>query len=102
MQNTLDTFIDVSLDGQSLSGKSTHSKISPQRSTTLSKNRKMATKPTSRSARYASRAVVVDDQPVSNVVQMKRNYKRVEILPRNTAQETYVEALLDKRMVKHC
>ncbi len=64
----------------------------------MSKNRKMATKPTSRSARYAARAVVVDEQP-SNVVQMKRNYKRVEILPRNTAQETYVEALLDKRMV---
>lgn len=28
-----------------------------------------------------------------------RNYKRVEMLPRNTAQETYVDALLDKRMV---
>ncbi len=28
-----------------------------------------------------------------------RHYKRAELLPRNTAQETYVEALLEKRMV---
>jgi phosphate starvation-inducible PhoH-like protein len=28
-----------------------------------------------------------------------RNYKRIDILPRNTAQETYVEALMEKRMV---
>jgi len=28
-----------------------------------------------------------------------RNYKRVEMLPRNTAQESYIEALLEKRMV---
>lgn len=28
-----------------------------------------------------------------------RNFKKVELLPRNTAQETYVEALLEKRMV---
>ena len=39
-------------------------------------------------------------QQVDNVVKLgNRNYKRVELLPRNTAQETYVEALLDKRMV---
>jgi phosphate starvation-inducible PhoH-like protein len=28
-----------------------------------------------------------------------RHHKKVELLPRNTAQETYVEALLEKRMV---
>lgn len=43
------------------------------------------------------------NQPVveqSNIVKLgNRNYKRVELLPRNTAQETYVEALLTKRMV---
>ena len=39
-------------------------------------------------------------QQVDNVVKLgNRNYKRVELLPRNTAQEDYVEALLDKRMV---
>ena len=41
-----------------------------------------------------------EEQPSSNVVKLgNRNFKRVELLPRNTAQETYVEALLDKRMV---
>lgn len=41
-----------------------------------------------------------DDQQTSNVVKLgNRNYKRVEIIPRNTAQESYVEALLVKRMV---
>ena len=39
-------------------------------------------------------------QQFDNVVKLgNRNYKRVELLPRNTAQETYVEALLEKRMV---
>ena len=39
-------------------------------------------------------------QQFDNVVKLgNRNYKRVELLPRNTAQETYVEALLSKRMV---
>lgn len=61
---------------------------------TLSKNRKMAkVSPPSRSTRYQT-----EDQ--NNVVKLgNRNYKRVELLPRNTAQESYVEALLDKRMV---
>ena len=37
---------------------------------------------------------------IDNVVKLgNRNYRRVELLPRNTAQETYVEALLEKRMV---
>lgn len=40
------------------------------------------------------------DYQVSNVVKIgKKNYKKVEMLPRNTAQEAYVEALLEKRMV---
>lgn len=36
----------------------------------------------------------------TNIVKMgNRNYKRAELLPRNTAQETYVDALMEKRMV---
>lgn len=50
--------------------------------------------PQPRSSRYS------DDQTQSNVVKLgSRNYKRVEMIPRNTAQEDYIEALLDKRMV---
>lgn len=50
--------------------------------------------PQSRSSRQP-----IDDQS-SNVVKLgNRNYKRVEMIPRNTAQETYIDALLDKRMV---
>lgn len=61
----------------------------------MSKNRKVVAKPAPRTSRYAK----VEDTKPTNVVQMKRNYKRVEMLPRNTAQENYVEALLEKRMV---
>lgn len=59
----------------------------------LSKNRKMATKPiTSRSTH--------NSQQTADVVKLgNRNYKRIDMLPRNTAQETYIEALLEKRMV---
>lgn len=61
----------------------------------MSKNRRMAkVQPQSRPARQH------DDQQGSNIVKLgNRNYKRVEMLPRNTAQEAYVEALYDKRMV---
>lgn len=61
----------------------------------MSKNRRMATKPTSsRSSRQQ------DEQVTSNVVKLgNRSYKRVELLPRNTAQEAYVEELLNQRMV---
>jgi phosphate starvation-inducible PhoH-like protein len=95
MHNTRDNFTVVSNQGQSLPGTSSHQNKSTKRSTTLSKNRKMATKssPPSRQSRQQ-----VDDQ--SNVYKLgNRNYKRVEMLPRNTAQEAYVEALLEKRMV---
>lgn len=41
-----------------------------------------------------------DAQPATNIVKLgNRNYKRVELLPRNTAQENYVDALMEKRMV---
>ena len=62
----------------------------------MSKNRKMASKPAStRPPRSYS-----SDTETSNVVKLgNRNYKRVEMLPRNTAQETYIDALLEKRMV---
>lgn len=95
MHNTRDNFTVVSNQGQSLPGTPSHQNKSTKRSTTLSKNRKMATKssPPSRQPRQQ-----VDDQP--NVYKLgNRNYKRVEMLPRNTAQEAYVEALLEKRMV---
>jgi phosphate starvation-inducible PhoH-like protein len=40
------------------------------------------------------------DTEQTNVVKLgNRNYKRVEMLPRNTAQEYYIDALLEKRMV---
>lgn len=65
----------------------------------MSKNRKMASKPApSRSAR--SHQYHADETQSTNIVKLgNRHYKRVEMLPRNTAQETYVEALLEKRMV---
>ncbi len=55
----------------------------------------MASTPTSsRSSRHH------DEQPTNNIVKLgNRNYKKVEMIPRNTAQEAYVEELLDKRMV---
>ena len=60
----------------------------------MSKNRKMAKVAPARSTRNTQPA------QVDNVVKLgNRNYKRVELIPRNTAQEEYVEALLDKRMV---
>jgi phosphate starvation-inducible PhoH-like protein len=40
------------------------------------------------------------DQQITNVVKLgNRNHKKVEIIPRNTAQETYIDALSEKRMV---
>lgn len=63
----------------------------------MSKNRRMAKaqpQPRSSSRNFS------DDTQSTNVVKLgNRNYKKVEMLPRNTAQETYIEALLDKRMV---
>lgn len=63
----------------------------------MSKNRRMAkVQPQSRSSRQHA----TDESQSNNVVKLgNRNYKRVEMIPRNTAQETYVEALLEKRMV---
>ena len=59
----------------------------------MSKSRKMAkVTPQSRTGRR--------QDEVSNVVKLgNRNYKRIEMIPRNTAQETYIDALFDKRMV---
>lgn len=62
----------------------------------MSKNRKMVAK----SAPQSRTAYQHTDPQVANVVKLgNRNYRRVEMLPRNTAQENYVEALLEKRMV---
>ena len=101
MQNTLDIPID-DLIGQFMSKHpATPKKTNTKRSTTLSRNRKMASKPTSRSSRHQQQHQYHADEPQqTNVVKLgNRNYKKVEMLPRNTAQETYVEALLEKRMV---
>lgn len=97
MQNTLGTIIDVPLDGQIPVRKSAKPKKTSQRSTPLSKNRRMAkVQPQSRSSRYN----FADETQTTNVVKLgNRNYKKVEMIPRNTAQETYMEELLDKRMV---
>jgi phosphate starvation-inducible PhoH-like protein len=97
MQNTLGTIIDVSADGHFLPRIPLTPQKSLLRSTTLSKNRRMA-KPQPRSSRQLKN--FVDESQPTNVVKLgNRNYKRVEMLPRNTAQETYIEALLEKRMV---
>lgn len=62
----------------------------------MAKNRKMVSK----SAPQSRTAYQHTDSQVVNVVKLgNRNYRRVEMLPRNTAQENYVEALLEKRMV---
>ena len=61
----------------------------------MSKNRKMMAKAPSQ-----SRHARPQEDQTNNVYKLgNRNYKRVEMIPRNTAQEEYVEALLDKRMV---
>lgn len=97
MKNTLGTIIEAPSDRQSLPSNPLPTTKPLLRSITLSKNRKMAVKstPQSRSSRN-----VHDESLPTNVVKLgNRNYKRVEMLPRNTAQETYIDALLDKRMV---
>jgi phosphate starvation-inducible PhoH-like protein len=38
----------------------------------------------------------VNDQQAASVLKFDRNVKRVELIPRNTAQETYIEELLDE------
>jgi phosphate starvation-inducible PhoH-like protein len=97
MKNTLGTIIDVPLSGQFLSSNPLTPDKSQLRSIPLSKNRRMAkAQPQSRS----SRQYLADDTQPTNVVKLgNRNYKRVEMIPRNTAQETYIDALFEKRMV---
>jgi phosphate starvation-inducible PhoH-like protein len=97
MQNTRDKSIDVSPGGQFLYSNPSTLKKPLLRSTDLSKNRKMATKS---SPPHSSRQHQQVDQQTSNVVKLgNRSYKRVEMIPRNTAQENYIEELLNKRMV---
>jgi len=95
MQNTLDSIIDASDSGQFLPSIPSDQKINKIRSTTLSKNRKLAKMPSqSRGPKQ-----VEETQSASIYKLNSRNYKKVELIPRNTAQENYVEALYDKRMV---
>lgn len=96
MQYTLDKFIDVPPDGQFLLINSINSKKSLKGESPLSKNHR-STKvaaPTRSPRQYTT------SQPEANVVKLgNRNYRKIEMLPRNTAQEAYVDALLSKRMV---
>ena len=96
MKNTLGTIIDVPPGGQFLSSAPLTPNKSQLRSIPLSKNRRMA-KPQSQSR--ASRQYIDDVQPTNVVKLGNRNYKKVEMIPRNTAQETYIDALFEKRMV---
>lgn len=58
----------------------------------MSKNRKLAAKVSTHNNFQNDRS--------SNIVKLNnKNYKRVEIIPRNTAQENYIDALMQKRMV---
>lgn len=97
MQNTRGDKISVSLDRPFRSVNPLTTKKSLIGDTNLSKNRKPAKvqpQPRSSARHYHS------DDTQSNIVKLgNRNYKRVEMIPRNTAQEEYIEALLDKRMV---
>lgn len=96
MQNTLDDLSKSNRDGSSCQAFPLP-KINPLRSTPLSKNRNMARKSPAQS-RNLRQVDTADNQ--DNLVKLsKRNYKRVEMIPRNIAQETYVDALYDKRMV---
>ncbi len=64
----------------------------------MSKQRKVARVSQSHQSTRHQQQYQVPEQ--TNVVKLgNRNYKRVEMLPRNTAQEYYVDALLEKRMV---
>jgi phosphate starvation-inducible PhoH-like protein len=66
----------------------------------LRKTRKEDTKSATKSSQNSRTSYQRTDPSVVNVVKLaNRNYKRVEILPRNTAQEVYVDALLEKRIV---
>ncbi len=59
----------------------------------MSRNRKIA-------AKFSAQPQSSKDENPSNVVKLgNRNYKKVEMLPRNIAQEYYVEALFTRRMV---
>jgi len=95
MQNTIDESVE-DVSGHDLSGTNSHSKKTTNpRSIILSKNRKMAKVSSNSRTSYNT----VENQQTNVVKFGNRNYKKVEMLPRNTAQEAYVEALLDKRMV---
>lgn len=61
-------------------------KVAPQQSRSVQRN-----------TRSAAATPAASDNNVHKLG--TRNYRKVEMLPRNTAQEAYVEALLDKRMV---
>lgn len=92
MKYTIDNSIEDT-DGQFLPSTKLHSKNIPGR-TTLSKNRKMA----NHSPRTSLQSV--ETKQTASIVKFgNRNYRKVEMIPRNIAQETYIEALLEKRMV---
>lgn len=91
MKNTFDTFIEAQQGMQDFPKFPSIQKKSPKGDITLSKNRKMA---------KVTPARQNENQTSNNVVKLgNRNYKKVEMVPRNTAQESYIDALMSKRMV---
>lgn len=93
MQNTNDKFIVVYEEG-SFEPEENLTPKKYKRRTPLSKNRKMAKMP--------SHANISNENTKNNIVKLtSKSYKRIEMIPRNTAQESYIEQLLDesKRVV---
>jgi phosphate starvation-inducible PhoH-like protein len=52
-----------------------------------------------RNRKEASKTPNVRLSDETNVVKLGNRYKKIEMIPRNVAQEDYVEALIEKRMV---
>jgi phosphate starvation-inducible PhoH-like protein len=95
MNHTFDKHIELATDGLAPSSIPLTRNKSLKGEITLAKNRKMAAVSPSRHERNQPSVHKTD-----NVVKLgNRQHKKVELLPRNTAQEAYVEALLEKRMV---
>jgi phosphate starvation-inducible PhoH-like protein len=95
MNHTFDKHIEIAIDELASSSIPLTRNKSITGEIILSKNRKMAAVSPSRHERNQPSVHKTD-----NVVKLgNRQHKKVELLPRNTAQEAYVEALLEKRMV---
>lgn len=94
MQNTNDNIIVDFLDGQFVPRNTLITKKFNRRNA-LSKNRKPAKSPSH------IRALQEEPKQKSNIIKMGKQFRKIEMVPRNTAQESYIEQLLDmsKRIV---